>query len=309
MPRPFRFSAAATTTDPNAFVEMARRAEDLGYSTLSISDHLDTQFAPMVALMAAAAATSTLRLATLVLANDYRHPAIVAKEAATLDQLSGGRLELGIGAGWMQADYDHAGLRYDTAGTRIARLAESITVLKGLFAGEPFSFAGAHYRIDGLASTPAPSQHPHPPLLVAGGGRRILTLAAAEADIVGINPGLAAGVLDARAGASATASATDRKLEWVREGAAARLGDIELQTRVHLAAIHDDPLGLAEAFAPALGMDPADALASPHALVGSVDQCVETIQSWRERWGISYIGIGGAAIEAMAPVVARLAGT
>lgn len=307
MSRPIRFTATLTATDPASFVEAARRAEDLGYSGVSIADHLDNQLAPMIALMAAADATTTLRIMTLVLANDYRHPAVLAKEVTSLDQLSGGRLDFGIGAGWMRADYDQAGMAYDRPGRRIDRLAESVAILKALFTGEPVVHHGDHYDIDGLVNTPPPLQSPHPPLLIAGGGPKILGLAAREADIVGLNPGLAAGVIDARAGATATPSATDRKLEWIREAAGSRFASIELQTRVHLAAVTDDREGLAAGVAPALGLDVAEALDSPHALVGTVEQCIETVLSWRERWGITCVGIGGDAMDAMAPVVARFA--
>lgn len=308
MVQPFRFSATVNTSDPDQLVAHARRAEELGYSALSIADHLDGQLAPMLALTAAAAATSHLRLLTLVLANDYRHPAMVAKEATTLDQLSGGRLELGIGAGWMRSDYDQAGIDHERAGIRIARLAESVTVLKQLFNGEPCHFTGDHYRIDGLVNQPLPHQRPAPPIMIAGGGRKVLTLAGAEADIVGVNPGLAAGVIDERAGTTATPDATDEKIGWVKEAAGDRFDRIELQTRVHLAQVTDDRRGLAELVAGPMGMTADDALASPHALVGTVQQCVDVVQSWRDRWGISYIGIPGDAMEELAPVVEALAG-
>lgn len=306
MSHPIRFSATVRRSDPDQFVELVRKAEDLGYSAVTFADHFDDSYAPLVAMQAAASATTTLRVMSLVLANDYRHPAMLAKEAATLDQLSGGRLELGVGAGWMRSDYDQAGMTYDRPGMRIERLAETITILKGLFTGEPFSFSGAHYTLDGLVNTPPPLQRPHPPLVIAGGGQKVLSLAAREADIIGINPGLAAGVIDERAGATATPSATDQKVAWIREAAGDRFGDLELQTRVHLAAIDADRDAFAAAVAPALGLTPAEALDSPHALLGTVEQCIETVQMWVERWGITYVGISGDTIEQMAPVVARL---
>ncbi|MDH3752455.1 MAG: TIGR03621 family F420-dependent LLM class oxidoreductase [Acidimicrobiia bacterium] len=310
MPRPFRFSLAASSiSDADTFVETARKVEDLGYSSIAMADHLDDQLAPLIALTAAADATTELRLTSLVLANDYRHPAMVAKEAATLDQISDGRLELGLGAGWMISDYERAGLTYDRPGVRIARLAESVAIIKGLFGPDPVHHDGVHYTIAGLTGTPRPTQTPHPPLMIAGGGRKVLTLAARQAAIIGINPGLAAGVIDERAGRSATPSATDQKLAWIREAAGERFEHLELQTRVHVAAITDDRDGVALALGPALGIEPDEAIESPHALVGTVDECVETLQMWRERWGISYIGWGADACETMAPVVARLAGT
>ncbi len=307
---PFRFGVAASgVRDTDEMVALAQRAEELGYSSLAMADHLDDQLAPLITLTAVATATTTLRVATLVLANDYRHPAVLAKEAATLDVVSGGRLELGIGAGWMVGDYEQAGLDYDRAGLRIERLAEAVEVLKRLFSGEPCSFSGEHYTITGLTGSPRPVQRPHPPLMIAGGGRKVLSLAASEADIVGLNPTLSAGVIDERAGSSATPDATDRKLEWIREAAGARFDAIELQTRVHLTMITDDRHGTAAALAPALGITTEDALDSPHALLGTVDQCVDQIGRWRERWGISYVGLGADSMEAMAPIVAQLGGT
>lgn len=308
--RGFRFNLQASgVTDPTALVDLARQAEDLGYASLSIADHLDGQLAPFPMLTAVAGATTTLRLTTLVLCNDYRHPAWVAQEAATLDLISDGRLELGIGAGWMRSDYDSTGLPYDRPSVRIARLAEGVTIIKGLLSGTSGDFAGSHYRIEGLTTIPAPRQQPHPPILIAGGAEKILTLAGREADIVGINPNLAAGVIDARAGATATPAATDAKLAWIRAGAGDRFDQIELQTRVHLAVVTDDRDTLAAAMAGGLGLSVEEALGSPHALVGTVEQCIETLHQWRERWGITNIGLPADALTAFAPVVAALAGS
>ncbi len=309
MARSFRFSLSlGGTSGPEDFIELCRKAESLGYDTVSMADHLDEQYeyAPLIALTGAAAATSTLRLLTLVLANDYRHPAVLAKEATTLDQLSGGRLELGIGAGWMRSDYQQAGMQYDRPGVRIERLAESVQILKAAFGGEAVSFSGRHYNIDQLVNTPKPAQESGIPIMIAGGGPKILSLAARQADIVGLNPGLAAGVIDERVGPSATSSATDQKITWIKDAAGERFGEIELQTRVHLAAIAEDRDALAEALGPALGLSPQEALASPHMLVGSQAHCVETLERWRETWGISYIGLSADAVDQMAPVVAAL---
>ena len=225
-----------------------------------------------------------------------------------VDLLSDGRLELGIGAGWQSSDYERAGIGMDRPGLRIERLAEAITVLKGLFAEGPFDFAGDHYTISGLDGQPECIQKPHPPFIIAGGGRRVLSLAASEADIVGLNANMYAGVIDQRAGPSATPAATDEKLGWIREAAGGRFDVLELQTRVHIATITDDPESIANLMAPALGIDPEEALASPHVLAGSVGQCVETVLMWRERWGLSYIGISEDAMIEFAPVVEALAG-
>ena len=222
--------------------------------------------------------------------------------------VSGGRLEIGIGAGWMASDYEQAGLGFDRPGVRIERLDEAVTALEGCFGEGPFDFEGDHYTIKGLNSQPKPVQAPRPPLLMAGGGHRMLALAARRADIVGINPSLHSGAIDEHAGPTATAEATDSKLAVVREAAGDRFDGLELQTRVHLAVITDDGPALAAAAAPAFGITAEQALASPHALVGTVDECVASIESWRERWGISYISFVGDSAEAMAPVVERLAG-
>jgi len=244
-----------------------------------------------------------------VLGNDYKHPVVTAKEAATLDVLSDGRLELGLGAGWMIADYEQLGLPYDSPGTRIERLAEAIEIVKRSFAAEPFDFAGDHYRIAGYTGKPTPTQQPGPPLLMGGGGPRMLRLAGREADIVGINPNLRAGAVGADALQNTLADLTAQKVAWVREGAGDRFDQVELQIRYYVAAITDDARGLAELLAPGFGIDPDDALGSGVMLVGTVDQVCDLLVQRREEWGVSYVVVGGDAYEAFAPVVARLAGT
>ncbi len=309
MPRPFRFGVQCSAPPAGqgaGWADTARRCEALGYDTLTVADHLDDQLAITPALMAAADATTTLRVGALVYCNDYRHPVVLAKEAATIDLLSGGRLELGLGAGWMTSDYEQSGITLDSPGTRIARLAEAIDVIEGLLAGSPFSYEGTHYRLTELTGTPRPAQAPRPPLLLGGGGRRMLSLAGARADIVGINVDLREGVIDTGAGPNATIDATDAKIAWVREAAGSR--DIELQVRVHLTLVTDDRAGMAELLATGFGLAPDEALASPHALCGTVEEIAEDLQVRRERWGISYIGISADAMEAFAPVVAALRG-
>ena len=309
MPKPFRFSASLGNAAPDQIAATAQRAEELGYSTVTTPDHLDDQPAPLLALTTAALATTRLRLLPLVLANDYRNPVILAKELATLDAISGGRLDLGIGAGWMTADYDFSGITNDRPGARIARLSESVDILTALLRGESVDHTSEHYTVSGTLSPPLPVQAGGIPLMLAGGREKMLTLAGAKADIVGINPGLTAGVIDERAGRDATADKTDRKLGWVRNGAGQRFDDIELQTRVHLAMIDDDREAVAAAMAPLLGMSSAEALASPHALVGTVAQCIDTVRSWRDRWGISFVSIDAEVMEDFAPVIETLAGS
>ena len=309
MSRLFRFGFSLDGLDgPEEIAARARRAEDMGYSAVVMTDHFDDRHGPLVAMTAVALATTSLRVGTMVLANDYRHPAVLAKELASLDQVSGGRLEIGMGAGWMASDYQQAGMQFDRPGVRIERLDEAVTVLEGCFGEGIFDFEGEHYRISGLDSQPKPVQQPRPPLLMAGGGPRMLALAARRADIVGVNPSLHSGAIDEHAGPTATAEATDHKLAVVRDAAGERFGSIELQTRVHLAVITDDAPALASAAAPAFGITAEEALGSPHALMGTVDECVAAIEGWRERWGISYISFTGDSAEAMAPVVERLTG-
>jgi probable F420-dependent oxidoreductase len=287
----------------------ARKTEDLGYSTLFMPDHfVDTQLAPMVGMATAAEATSTLRIGSLVLDNDYKHPAVLAKEAATLDLLSEGRLELGIGAGWQISDYDALGLAYDRPGVRIDRLAEALEVIRGAWADGPYSFKGEHYTITDYDGKPKPVQQP-PPILMGGGGRRMLRLAGREADIVGINPNLRAGEVGPDSVRDSVADMTRQKLAWIREGAGERFDSIELQVRYFLASITDDRLGLAQRLAPGFGLTAEEALATHVALVGTVEEIVDQLVERRETWGVTYVVVGDDLFEAFAPVVAQLAGT
>jgi probable F420-dependent oxidoreductase len=259
--------------------------------------------------MAAADATELLRFGTLVWCNDYRHPVVLAKEAATLDLLSEGRLELGIGAGWMTSDYNQAGMPLDKAGVRIERMVEAVEVLRGLFGDGPFNYQGKHYSIDGLEGHPKPHQAPHPPFLIGGGGPKVLRLAGELADIVGVNPSLSAGTFGPETAQDATAERYDQKLAWIREGAGDRFDQIELQLRTFVVAVTDDRRGMAEGLAAGLGISPEDGLASPLGLIGTTSQMADDLRERRERYGFSYIVVGADEYEAFAPVVAELAGT
>lgn len=310
MARLLRFGVSVgAVTDPGEIVALARRAEDLGYDGLAISDHLDDGCAPVVSLAAAAMVTDRLRLATLVLANDLRNPVVLAKELATLDALSGGRLEWGIGAGWKITDYERTGIPLDRPGVRIARLAESVAIMKQCFAGATFSFRGDHYEVNDVVGRPLPVQRPHPPLMLAGGGPKVLGLAAREADIVGLNLSLSAGTLDAAAGASGSPTRTDEKLAVIREAAGDRFDHLTFQTRVHMVLPSDDRAGVLASMAPGFSLTPEEAAEMPHVLVGTVDEMCESVLRWRDRWSISYVTWSADAIDTMAPVVARLSGT
>jgi probable F420-dependent oxidoreductase len=310
-PKPFRFGVhAASPESAVGWREQARRIEALGYSTLFMPDHyVGTPLAVMPALAFAAEATTTLRIGMLVLGNDYKHPAVTAKEAATLDVLSDGRLEFGLGAGWMTADYEALGLPYDSAGIRIARLEEALHVVKGAWAPGPFSFSGTHYEIRDYDAVPKPVQQPHPPILIGGGGPKVLRFAGRVADIVGINPNLRAGEIGVDAARDSLEELTTQKIGWVREGAGDRFDEIELQIRYQLTAITDDARGLAEQLAPMFGITADEALASSVVLAGTVDHVCDTLVQRRKQWGASYVVVGGDAFDAFAPVVARLAGT
>ncbi len=223
---PFRFGVQLSrAASGHAWRELARRIEGLGYSTLFVPDHFEDQFGPLVALTVAAEATTTLRVGSLVFGNDYRHPMVLAKEIATLDLLSEGRVEFGLGAGWMTADYEQAGLEEDSPAVRIDRMEESLAVMKELWSTGSCTFDGKYYRIEGAAGEPRPYQSPHPPIVIGGGGPRVLGIAAREADIVGVNPSLAAGVVGPEVLAGTTPADYDRRLEWVRSAAGQRFAD------------------------------------------------------------------------------------
>jgi probable F420-dependent oxidoreductase len=310
--RKFRFGVMCSHADSATdFREKARKAEALGYSTLFVPDHfVDHPLAPMPAMATAAAVTDTLRIGSLVLGNDYKHPVVLAREAATLDLLSDGRLELGLGAGWMTADYDKAGIDLDRPGVRIDRLEESVTVLKGLMGDDPFTFHGKHYTVTDLDGQPKPVQRPHPPLIIGGGGPKILALAAREAAIVGINANLRRGVaISDDAARSMTGTATDEKLARLRAAGGERFGEIEIQSFVGFTNFTDDRQALAEMMAGAFGVAPEEALETPVVLAGTLEQMIDDVQARRERWEMSYVVVGVDVMEQFAPAVARLAGT
>ena len=309
-PRTFRFGVqVATAPSGQAWAEAARHAEDLGFATLFMPDHFGDQLAPIPALTAAACATTELRVGALVFDNDYKHPLVLAKELATIDVVSDGRLEIGLGAGWMRSDYEESGISYDAPATRVDRFEEGLAVITGLLGPDPFSFAGEHYQITDHDARPKPVQDPRPPILVGGGLKRMLSLAGRHADIVGINPTIPSGEVDAEATRSGTADATDQKLEWVRAAAGDRYHDLEINLLNFGCFLTDDRADLLDKLAPAFGISPEELAEFPHALVGTVDEICEALEERRSRWDASYIVIQHDAMEAMAPVVARLAGT
>jgi probable F420-dependent oxidoreductase len=310
MTKPFRFAVQTSLApDGETWRDRARKCEDLGYSTLFIPDHFGEQLGPLVALAVAAEATTRLNVGALVFDNDYRHPLVLAKELATLDLFSEGRLEVGLGAGWMRSDYDESGMAYDTPGTRIDRMVEGLAVIKGLLSEPKFSYSGKHYTLTEAQGMPRPHSKPHPRILVGGGGKRVLSIAAREADIVGVNPNLAAGYVGPEVAQSARPARYRERIQWVKEAAGDRFDDIELQVLTFLVQVGVDADEAAANIAPLFGIDPAEALEIPLALVGTVDQICETLQKRREELGFSYVVVHDAEMDAFAPVVARLAGT
>ena len=307
--RPFRFGVQASSAKTRAeWVDLALRTEGQGYSCLTMPDHYDEQMAPVPALMTAANVTTTLRVGALVWDNDYKHPAVLAKELATMDVLSDGRLELGIGAGWMISDYEQMGIPYDSAKIRIDRFVEGIKVIKGAMSQGPFSFSGEHYTITGYNGTPKPIQAPCPPILIGGGGKRVLSIAAREADIIGINATMSAGVVGPDAISTMTAAAVDEKVDIVRVAAGARLADIEMNVRAFLVNITDDAAGAAAGIATMMGVEQKMVEETPFALVGPPSKLIEDLLARRERWGFSYIIVGAEDIDSFAPVVSALNG-
>ncbi len=310
VPRPFRFGVQVSgAPDRAGWVEIGRRLEDLGYATATMPDHFTDQLAPVPALQAIADATTTLRVGALVFDNDYKHPLVLAKEMATLDVLSDGRVEIGLGAGWMRTDYEQSGIPYDAPGVRVDRFEEGLQVIEGCLAPGAFSFSGEHYTITDHDAKPDPVQTPRPPILIGGGGPRVLRIAARRADIVGINATLTAGAVGPDAIATMTAEAVDSKVGTVRDAAGDRFADIEMNIRAFLVQVTDDAAAAAQGIADMVGVDRTMIEASPFALVGPPSKLVDDLRERRERWGFSYVIVGPDEMESFAPVVAELAGT
>jgi probable F420-dependent oxidoreductase len=311
---PLRFGVVNERPLPAAeWVGHVQRVEALGYDTFLVRDHLTPdfygpQYAPLATMATAAAVTSRLRVGTMVIDNDFRHPAILAKEIATIDVLSGGRVELGIGAGWLREEYERAGIQYDRPGVRIDRLEEALPILKGLLGGETVAWHGDAYQIDGLTNFPAAQQRPHPPIMVGGGKRRVLTLAGREADIVGVlTSSVATGTLisDPR---ERLPESVEEKLSWIRDGAGERFDAIELSLfpmLVFTDVPEDAAMQLIERNNWA-GISVDDVLSMPSMFFGDARSIARLIVERRDRYGFTYFVISDKDMEAFAPVVALL---
>jgi probable F420-dependent oxidoreductase len=299
--------------------DRARRAEDLGYSALHLADHflgpgpaLEAtnhplqELAAVPAMAVAAEATERLRVGCRVFCNDYRHPVMLAKEVATLDFFSEGRLEIGLGAGWLQGEYEAANIPFDKPSVRIQRLAETIDLLKALMADGQVDQQGEHVKVSGFEGAPKPVQKPHPPLMIGGGSKKILKLAAEQADIVSFNFNNSSGKIGPEGVLSATAEATKKKAAWVRECAGARADEIEFEVGAYFTFVTDDGEAMAKGMGGAFGLEAEDMLKHPHALIGTPDAICEELERRREEHGFSYVTVGDNVMEAFAPVVAKL---
>lgn len=311
--RPFRFGCGLFQDTRQDLVDTARKAESLGYSIGLIADHYVPMLSPLVALQCVADATERLRVGTFVIANDYRHPVELAKQFATLDLLSGGRAEVGIGSGYAQNEYDSIGLRFDPAGTRIERLGEAVQIIRRALDGEKVAFDGKHYQVKEYEPFPRPVQQ-HVPIFVGGGGRKVLSIAARHADIVGFAASGAGFGGDALR--SGTWAATVEKIGWIRAAAGDRFESLELNSYSSLwpHLITDEPLKLAREriellrqHLPEVSITAEDLLESPHVFVGSVDFLIDKFRRMRAELGISYFMFYEP--DSLAPVVERLAGT
>lgn len=314
--KPFRFSVqASNTASGSAWRDLARKIEDLGYSTLHLPDHyVDVAsnggqgLAAIPAMAVAAAVTTTLRVGARVFCVDYHQPAVLAKEIATLDLLSDGRVEMGLGAGWTASEYEAIGLTMDPPPVRIKRLADTVAFLDAWFSGDPIDFNQGGIRASGFKGQPQSVQSPRPPLMIGGGARKVLTYAGSVADIVSFNFNNSAGVVGPAGVKSSMASEMDDKIAWVRDGAGARFDEIELEVGAYFTVVTDDAAATAEKMGSMFGLSAEEMTAHPNALIGTIDQICDTLLERRVRYGFNYISVSDRNADAFAPVVARLAG-
>lgn len=310
-----RFGVAASFPDSvDAWRETARKAEDLGYAVLLVADHLGRQWAPLPALLSAADATTTLRVGTQVIANDFRRPIVLAKEIATLDVLTRGRFEPGIGVGHPatsptgRSDYNQLGVEMDGPGPRVTRLAESLRLIKRFLESEErFDFEGEFYGAKDVVPFPRPAQRPHPPIMVAGAGPRMLRLSAREADIVNIAPRPPIKGTTSR-GSTGFGLTIQDELAILREAAGPRYEELELCVFADRASMTDDPAPAVEALASDFGITPEAVHEMPHTLIGQPEAMAEKVLLDKERYRVTYRIVQGALMEAMAPVIKATAG-
>jgi probable F420-dependent oxidoreductase len=305
---PFRFGVLGSNAQSREeWVSRARKIEDYGYSTLLMGDHVELGVLPaMIGLMAAADATSTLRLGSYVLSNDFRHPILLAKEAAALDLLSDGRLELGLGAGWLASEYKQIGISFDSPAVRVDRFKEALHIIKTILADGSLSFDGEYYSAAGLEKLPKSLQRPYPPIMIGGAGKRMLSIAGREANIVAFalsnQENIAKNVHEA------TSAGFMQKVDWVRQAAGARFSELELNVLIGAVIVTEHRQQVVQRFVERLGVTAEQVLEIPFFLIGDVDQICDALYARREQYSLSYTVILNDSMEAFAPVVARLAG-
>lgn len=312
--RPFRFGLQATKARSGTqWRELARKAEDLGYSTLFLADHYvgrgpaareahlpPQHLAPISAMATAAAITSTLRVGCRVFCVDYHHPAVLAKEAATLDLLSDGRLEFGIGAGWSESEYRALGVPFEAPPRRVAKLEEVVALLKAHWSGEELDQHGEFVEVSGYSGLPVPVSRPHPPIMIGGGKRRVLSLAAREADIVSIN--------NVPFDSPDPAAEAVRRLGFVRDAAGERFGELDIEASPWFSAVTDDPAAALARVAGWMKVSPDSLAGHPNMLAGSVAEVTDRLQERRETFGVNYVSVQQDQADEFAPIVAKLAG-
>ena len=321
MTKPFRFGIQSYSADsPEEWREMARKAESLGFSSFHLADHYIGEgpaltaanhpvqnLAAIPALAVAAEATQTIRVGCRVFCCDYHEPTVLAKEVATIDWFSGGRLELGLGAGWVETEYEAMGIPMDRPGVRIDRMVETLELVRQHYSGDQIEVMGEHVRASGFSG--APTMDKVPPIMIGGGSKRVLGIAGREADIVSINFNNSAGKIGPEGVGSGTVDGTSQKIEWIRAGAGERFSELEIEIGAYFTVVTNHRDAVQEEFAKLFGLDVSDIANHPHCLIGPVEELVEKIQQRREELGINYVTFGGAVIDDVAPIIDALSGT
>ena len=327
MTRPFRFGLQSYAAEsPSDWREQAKRAEDLGFSTFSVADHVIgpgpalaatnhpvQDVAAVPAMAVAIEATTTINVGARVFCTDYRQPVMFAKELATLDFFSEGRLELGIGCGWLHGEYDAMGVEWDRAGVRLDRMEETLTLIRQHLGDGDVDVAGEHVQATGFTGLPKPPNG-MPPIMIGGGAKRVLGIAGREADIVSLNFDNSSGKIGPDGVGSSTAALTAQKIDFIRAGAAGRgddktFDDLEIEIGAYFTVVTDQREATLGQMAPMFQLEPEQFAEHPHALVGSVDEICDQIVERRDTYGISYITFGASAVASVAPIVDRLTGT
>lgn len=321
MTKPFRFGVQAYSADsPDEWRELAKKVETFGFSCFHLADHYIgdgpaltaanhplQNLAAIPALAVAAEATESIRVGCRVFCCDYHQPAVLAKEVATIDWFSGGRLELGLGAGWVESEYDAMGIPMERPGIRIDRMTETLDLIRQHYSGDQIELAGAHVQASGFSG--APTTGGMPPIMIGGGSQRILGIAGREADIVSINFDNSAGKIGPKGVGSGTIDGTAQKIEWIQAGAGERFDDLEIEIAAYFTVVTDHTEIVQEEFAKLFGLEASEIANHPHCLIGPVGELIEKIQQRREELGINYVTFSGAVIDDVAPIIDALSGT